>query len=91
MVFAIEGHHFHTVTQQTLRAARISRAMDESYRDLKQRIEAYGASSAGGAGQTRGQPLGLLAPLFESGVAGLVFMIWLVLDPFDWALLPVCW
>lgn len=41
IVYAIEGHHFHTITQQTLKADRIALALDETYQHFRSQLEKY--------------------------------------------------
>ncbi len=41
IVYAIEGHHFHTITQQTLKADYIALALDETYQYFRGQLEKY--------------------------------------------------
>ena len=41
IVFAIEGHHFHTITQQTIKADHIALALDETYQYFRSQLEKY--------------------------------------------------
>lgn len=41
MVFAIEGHHFFTITQETLKVEKLSTALDDCYRYFKEQTDKH--------------------------------------------------
>lgn len=41
IALSIIGHHYHTITRETLKAEKVSRALEESYAYLKEQINTY--------------------------------------------------
>jgi len=41
IALSIVGHHYHTITRETLKAERISRALEDSYTHLREQVNVY--------------------------------------------------
>lgn len=44
IALCIIGHHYHTITRETLKAEKVSRALEESYVYLKEQVNTYSAT-----------------------------------------------